>query len=210
VIALEDKLAKSRKSIVDVDLLLPAYSLAISLRENAFAPLSKLTTRINNSVKSSDTLDSTDDAVKTLVRKIQGTRASAKLSDEEIQKLAAEGKEVNQNSANQMDYDSRLENFFKLIKLLEQIPQYNPNEEELKVSTLMKKYDDLKQKNDAVLAATIPLSNARIARDTVLYAALTGLVDIAGDTKLYIKSLFGADSPQYKQVAKLTFKSLAV
>ena len=32
------------------------------------------------------------------------------------------------------------------------------------------------------------------------------MVDIALDTKTYIKSLYGATSPQYKQVSKLEFK----
>ena len=45
-----------------------------------------------------------------------------------------------------------------------------------------------------------PLSNARISRNDILYKANTGLVDIALDTKTYIKSLYGATSPQYKQV----------
>ena len=51
-----------------------------------------------------------DESVKTLVRKLQGTRATAKISEEDKQKLSAEGKEVNQISASQMGYDNRLEN----------------------------------------------------------------------------------------------------
>ena len=60
----------------------------------------------------------------------------------------------------------------------------------------------------SVLAATVPLSNARIARNEVLYKEKTGLVDTAFDVKVYIKSLFGASSPQYKQISKLAFKAL--
>lgn len=149
-----------------------------------------------------------DESVKTLVRKLQGTRATAKISEEDKQKLATEGKEVNQISASQMGYDNRLENFYKLIMLLTSIPQYNPNEEDLKISTLTAIYEDLKAKNSAVVDAYTPLSNARIARNKVMYTPLTGLVDIASDAKTYIKSVFGASSPQYKQVTKLEFKSL--
>ena len=53
--------------------------------------------------------------------------------------------------------------------------------------------------------STTPLSNKRIARDEVLYADGTGLVDLAGLVKKYIKSLFGADSPQYEQISGLKF-----
>jgi len=108
-----------------------------------------------------------------------------------------------------MGYDNRVENLYKLLMLLNSIPQYNPNEEELKISTLTALYEDLKAKNTAVVETTTPLSNSRIARNDVMYKPLSGLVDIAFDSKVYIKSVFGPSSPQYKQVSKLEFKSLA-
>lgn len=33
----------------------------------------------------------------------------------------------------------------------------------------------------------------------------TGLVDIVDDVKKYVKSLFGASTPQYKQISGLKF-----
>jgi hypothetical protein len=39
-----------------------------------------------------------------------------------------------------------------------------------------------------------------------LYADGTGLVDLALLVKKYIKSLFGADSPQYEQISGLKFR----
>jgi hypothetical protein len=207
--ALEAILINAKQAIVDIDNALPAYTNAVSARESAFAPLGKLITRVNSAIKATDTTENVDESVKTLVRKLQGTRASAKISDEEKTALEAEGKEVNQISASQMGYDNRLENFYKLIMLLKSIPQYNPNEVEFKIATLTALYEDLKQKNTAVVDATTPLSNARIARNDAMYKSLTGLVDCAYDAKVYIKSLFGPSSAQYKQVSKLEFKSLA-
>lgn len=192
-----------------MDTLSPAYTNAVSARESAFAPLGKTITRVNNAIKATDTTENVDESVKTLVRKLQDTRATAKISEEDKQNLAAEGKEVNQISASQMGYDNRLENLYKLIMLLTSIPQYNPNEEELKISTLTALYEDLKAKNMAVINTTTPLSNARIARNEIMYEPLSGLVDISFDSKVYIKSVFGPSSPQYKQVSKLEFKSLA-
>ena len=207
--ALEVILANAKRSLIDIDTVFPAYTNAVSARESAFAPLSKIITRVNNAIKATDTTEQVDESVKTLVRKLQGTRASAKISDEDKKQLAAEGKEVNQISASQMGYDNRLENLYKLIMLLSSIPQYNPNEEELKISTLRALYEDLKAKNMAVINTTTPLSNARIARNEIMYEPLSGLVDISFDSKVYIKSVFGSSSPQYKQVSKLEFKSLA-
>ena len=209
IVAIEAILANAKQSLIDIDTLFPAYTNAVSAREFAFAPLSKIITRVNNAIKATDTTELVDDSVKTLVRKLQGTRASAKISEEDKKLLAADGKEVNQISASQMGYDNRVENLYKLLMLLNSIPQYNPNEEELKISTLTTLYEDLKTKNTAVIETTTPLSNSRIARNELLYKPLSGLVDISFDTKVYIKSVFGPSSPQYKQVSKLEFKSLA-
>ena len=119
--------------------------------------------------------------------------------------MEAEGKEVNQISAAQLSYDSKLENLDKLIMLLTSVPLYSPNEEDLKVESLKTLYSQFKALNNDVLTATIQLSNARISRNDILYKPLTGLVDIAFDAKVYIKSVFGATSPQFKQVSKLSF-----
>ena len=99
IVALELILANAKQSLIDIDTLFPAYTNAVSAREFAFAPLIKIITRVNNAIKATDTTELVDNSVKTLVRKLQGTRASAKISVEEKTQLAAEGKEVNQISA---------------------------------------------------------------------------------------------------------------
>lgn len=69
-----------------------------------------------------------DKSARTLVRKIQGTRATAKKTKEEIATAKVEGKETKEISSSQMSYDSRLDNFDKLIKLLTIVTLYAPNE----------------------------------------------------------------------------------
>jgi len=206
--ALQALLTASKESLNAVNIAQSAYSNAVAARESAFEPFSKLITRVNNALKASDTTVQVDESAQTIVRKLQGKRASAKLTDEEKKALEAEGKEVNQISAAQMSYDSRIENLDKLIMLLSSVPLYNPNEEDLKVESLTTLYTELKTKNTDVLTATIQLSNARISRNEILYKPLTGLVDIAFDTKLYIKSVFGATSPYFKQISKIEFKTV--
>lgn len=203
--ALQTLHTASKESLNAVNIAQSAYSNAVSARESAFEPFSKLITRVNNALKASDTTVQVDESAETIVRKLQGRRASAKITDEEKKALEAEGKEVNQISATQLSYDSRLENFDKLIMLLSSVPLYNPNEEDLKVTSLTTYYNELKAKNTDVLVPTVQLSNARISRNEILYKPLTGLVDTASDFKVYIKSVFGATSPQYKQISKLKF-----
>ena len=205
--ALQALSTSAKNSINAVNAALPAYSNAVSAREAAFEPLSKLITRVNNALKATDTTQQVDESAKTLVRKIQGARASDKATEAEKSTAQAEGKEIKEISSSQMSYDNRLDNFDKLIKLLASVALYAPNEADLKVATLTTLYNDLKTKNTAVITASTPLSNARIARNAILYNPNTGLVDIALAAKTYIKSLYGATSPQYKQVSKLEFKS---
>lgn len=208
VTALQTLSTSAKAAINAVNAALPAYSNAVAARETGFEPLSKLITRVMNALKATDTTEQVDESARTLVRKIQGSRATAKKTDEEKKALVAEGKETKEISSSQMSYDSRLDNFDKLIKLLTSVTLYAPNEADLKVTALTTVYNDLKAKNAAVVTATTPLSNARISRNDILYKANTGLVDIALDTKTYIKSLYGATSPQYKQISKLEFKAI--
>jgi len=63
----------------------------------------------------------------------------------------------------------------------------------------------MKVANTAAIGTNTVLSNARIERDKVLYKPETGLVDIVDDVKKYVKSLFGASTPQYKQISGLKF-----
>ena len=205
--ALNTQLATAKAAIAAVNSAEPAYKNAVSARDAAFAPLGKLITRINNALKASDTTVQEDESALTLVRKLQGRRATAKKTEDEKKALAAEGKEVVEISSSQMSFDSRLENFDRLIKLLSSIPAYAPNEAELKVAALTALYNDLKAKNMAVINAEIPLSTARIARNEILYKQNAGIVDITVDVKNYVKSVFGATSPQYKLISNLKFTS---
>ena len=205
--ALNTQLATAKAAIAAVNSAEPAYKNAVSARDAAFAPLGKLITRINNALKASDTTVQEDESALTLVRKLQGRRATAKKTEDEKKALAAEGKEVVEISSSQMSFDSRLDNFDKLIKLLSSIPAYAPNEADLKVEALTALYNDLKAKNMAVINAETPLSTARIARNEVLYKQNTGIVDITVDVKNYVKSVFGATSPQYKLISNLKFTS---
>ena len=195
----------AKNSLTTVNALTPAWKNAVSARVTAFKPFDKLITRVNNALKASDTTQEVDDSAKTIVRKLQGRRATAKATEEEKKVAADAGKEIVEISISQMSYDSRLDNFDKLIKLLSSVAAYAPNEADLKIIALTALYTDLKAKNLAVINAETPLNNARIARNDVMYKDNVGLVDVAIDVKTYIKSVYGATSPQYKTVSSLKF-----
>ncbi|WP_445749906.1 hypothetical protein [Polaribacter sp.] len=85
-------------------------------------------------------------------------------------------------------------------------PSYTPNEIELQVATVQAKITELIYKNTSVAAAYANVSNARIARNEILYNPTTGLVETSKDVKNYIKAIFGASSPQYGQVKGIAFR----
>lgn len=203
--ALNTLLAAAKSAINAVSAAEPAHKLATDARDAAFKPLSPLVTKVINALKATDTTAQVDESAQTLVRKLQGRRATPKQTEEAKKAAEASGKPIVEISSSQMSFDSRIDNFDKLIKLLTSVPQYAPNEAELKVAALTGVLTDLKAKNLAVTTAEVPLNNARIARNDVLYKANTGLVDIALDIKTYIKSVYGATSPQYKKISKIKF-----
>lgn len=206
--ALNTLKTKADGAMTQVNITMGANNTAIAAREGAFNPLSKLTTRVLNSLQSTDASQPVIGSAETLIRKIQGRRATPKKSDEELAASETEGAESKQVSSSQMSFDNRVENFDRLIQLLVPIQEYAPNEEELKIVMLTSHHQLLRVTNAAAIDATTNLDNARIARNEVLYTPNTGLVPVANSVKLYVKSLFGATSAQYKQVSAIKFTSL--
>jgi hypothetical protein len=203
--ALQTQLDSANTCIADVKSLTPAYKNAVTARRLAFKPFDELITRVNNALKASDTPTEFDESAQTLVRKLKGTRAKPKKTEDQKKAMVDAGKELIEISTSQMSYDNRIDNFDKLIKLISSVPQYAPNETDLKIESLTAVYNDLKSRNLSVIIAESPINSARILRNDIMYKDITGLIDIASDVKTYVKSVFGATSPQYKQVSGLKF-----
>jgi hypothetical protein len=205
--ALNTLKTKADAAMANVNTMQGAYSTAIAAREKAFEPMSKLSTRIINSLRSTDAPKQVIKSAEALVRKLQGQRATPKKTTEELAASEAEGTTIKQVSSSQMGFDNRINNFDALIQLLITIPEYAPNEADLKTATLTTYLQSLQASNATAVGAETNLANARIARNEVLYLPSAGLVDVAAAVKLYVKSVFGATSAQYKQVSALTFKA---
>jgi hypothetical protein len=202
--ALNTQLAAANAALQAVKVAKTAYDNATNARELAFKPLKPLSTKVVNALAATEATAQTVDDVKSTNNKIQGKRAKA-VEKPNAKSLAAGAAPVKTASTSQQSYDKLIDHFAQLIATLTAEPKYLPNENELKVATLNTLLTDLRAKNTAVISATTALSNARIARDKALYGETTGILDVAQDVKQYVKSLFGASSPQYKQVSKLKF-----
>ncbi|OFY26396.1 MAG: hypothetical protein A2275_05260 [Bacteroidetes bacterium RIFOXYA12_FULL_35_11] len=212
-------IATAKTTLEDLKEKFTNYTKAVDAREELFEPLSKFVTRLMNSLASSDAPEKTTEDAKTISRKIEGQRATKKSKNaldafiESTHKVSADienttnpaevaHKEI---SASQMSFDNRVDNFEKLVSLLASETGFAPNEADLKVTALNVKLSDLKAKNSAVVSCFAKLSKSRIERNKILYDEKKGLYEVAMEIKAYIKSVFGATSPEYKQVSKIKF-----
>lgn len=183
-----------------------AFDNATDARRDFFADIKKLGTKVVNALIVSGVADSIVEGAKTINRKLQGQRATP--LPEPIK--AEDGVDITPKtiSASQQGFDSLVEHVTGLLELVSSQPEYNPNEEELKVASLQTYLAGLKTTNTNVINANTTWSNDRIERNRQLYAEKLGVVDTCLSVKSYIKSAFGATSPQYKQVGGLGFKKI--
>lgn len=196
-------LTNAQQAINAVNVKNTAYNNAVNDRMLAFKPLKPLATRIINSLNATDATDEVVKDAKAINRKIQGQRAKAIEAPTNPNTPAP-----NTISTSQQSYDQQIEHLDKLVILLQSEASYLPNEADLNVASIDNLKNDLKAKNDAVTSSYTDISNTRIARNEILYKSKTGLYDIALDVKQYVKSIFGASSPQYKQISGVKFTPL--
>ena len=105
----------SQNALNSVNTALPVYQKAIAAREIAFKPLRSLITRVMNALRAANPSAELINNATTLVRKLQGRRASARLTEEERQELRSQGKEINEISSSQLSFDNRIDNLDKLV-----------------------------------------------------------------------------------------------
>jgi hypothetical protein len=189
-----------------VDSFLPVNMNAKNNRSIAFDGLEKLTTRIANSFRSIVTNEPAREHVRSLINLIQKGRVNPKKTKATENGTTEDPTKVKEFTSHKSGYDKQLDNLYKLIQFLASFPLYKPNEADLTVAGLSALYSDLTAKNQAVTDTQIQLDNARMNRETVLYKTDTGLVQLCDESKSYIKSVFGANSPEYRQVSKLKFR----
>ena len=174
---------------------------AITLRQSAFENLKSICTKIINHLGILGLPQGTIDQAKSLNRLIQGGQKKTTTPPEE-------GKEEPKTvSTSRQSYTQQADNFGILLQLLSTIPTYNPNEDDLKLTNLNTYKDSLISSTQAVDQTEAELNNKLIERDNILYMDGTGLYSIAQNVKKYVKSLYGAGSPEYINVSSIEFTS---
>ncbi len=187
-----------------------AWKNATNDRELAFEHLKGLSTRLVNTLIAVGANEQTVKDFKTLNAKVQGSRIN------KIKPVtAADPNEAGTTdptvpgtktvSVSQQSFDNLIEHYDKIITLLGSIPQYIPAEPNLNVSALQGMLANLQTLNTAAYTSYTKVTNARIARNKLLYQNPDAVLVLARAVKAYIKGKFGATSPEYAQISAIKF-----
>lgn len=181
------------------------FKKAISERNYLFTGFDSLITRTINALRISGASEQTINQAEVFVRDLRGGRASDKPKEEDLAEDKENGGEGRQITLHNSTIDSKIENFRKYVLFLSMVDQYNPNEEDLTINALTNKLAVLKTANDNYNSAEAALDASRWQRNLLLYTPISGVYDIASGVKLYVKSAFGASSPEYKSISNINF-----
>lgn len=174
----------------------PLYKNAVALRQTNTKPLSKLTTRIANSFRASKASEADISNVDSMAKVIRGMRNKS---------INPEKESSDSISTSRMSYDNRTANFDAMISYLEAHPDYEPNEDDIKIPAL-KLFNRLQKEQNANVNHTAnQLLTAREARNKALYDPTEGILILAPKIKNYLKSLGEAGKPYYKLAVRLKF-----
>ena len=199
IAAMQTKFTATDAAINTLSKTKQPFEDTINTRQEVFAAMKKRVTRVVNAFKTQE--ETTDRQYKdamTTVHKIRGERAK---------KLDPESE--NSISVSQQSFDQLYDHFRDFVNFITGFSFYTPNETELQTEALLAMLQDLRTKNKAVTTASVPYKKALNARNKIMYAVKTGLVDVAIESKDYVKSAFegGAKSPEYALVKGINFKN---
>lgn len=194
-------LTNANASLTDIIAKNVIYNNKVNERLAAFSNLHSLGTRLVNALEITDAASEKVKDAKGFNRKLQGKRAGSAIVNTDPNHPAP-----TTISASQQSYDQQIQHFAGLIATIQSETSYAPNETDLKMVALLAKQADLIAKNNAVALAYTTISYSRITRNTTLYGTDTGLMDTAAEVKKYIKTIFGATSPQFALVKGIAFK----
>jgi hypothetical protein len=184
----------------------------INARQQAFAPIPGIGTRILNVLMASDASPQRIEDVKAYRDKLRSKRPgkTAKPEDSTNSVKSAGRKDslgdAPRKTVSYLDYESRVRNFRSIIDLAAMETRYKANEPEFSITSLNALVASLGAVNEAVNHARTAYGNARAARKAALYSD-AGLAGASKRVKKYILFACGAKSEQYRRVSGVTVKS---
>ena len=199
IVSLQTLYTTASAKLTEVEDKRHANKNAIALRQTAFENLKPTCTKIINHLDILGLTQGTLDQAKSLNRVIQGGQKKTTTPPDE------NGETGNTVSTSRQSYTQMADNFGTLLQLLATLPTYDPNEDDLKLTNLTTYQASLMSATQSVDQTEAELNIKLIERDNILYADGTGLYTVAQNVKKYVKSLYGATSPEYANVSNIEF-----
>lgn len=201
IVNLNTLYTNSLNSVTEVEEKRNSNKNSIHARQQAYLNLKSTCTRIINQLEILGLSDGVLAQAKSLNNLIQGSKKKKKEVDQ------VTGEEKKTASTSRQSYTQLADNFSKILQLLAIIPTYNPNLEELKLVNLTTYHIALVESTKNVDITEAELNTKLIERNNILYKNGTGLYTIAQNVKKYVKSIYGATSPEYSNISKIKFTS---
>ena len=185
-------------TISQINSKIPSYRNAVANREVAIEKLGRTSTKVLNFSKSLNITATDKENILSQVKKIRGHA--------KIKAVNPETSEASGISTSQMSYDSRIANLSLLINFVASHPEYQPNENEIKIANLQTYQQELSTLSSLVNSAGNELITARLNRNNAMYLTENNILKSMNETKAYLKSLGQAAQPYYKAFVKLKFR----
>lgn len=217
---LQSKRSDIKTVLEKIDMVESKQKDAIYIRQKLFGMLDHNASKIIFALRSSDVDEKIVNEAAGISKKILGSSKPKKKEapplegNEVVFNSDAEPGEIvmteNENTAkvrstSQRSYDKRLGNYSKLCSILAGITNYQPNEPELQLVNLLDLKTKIEDANTNVIQLSKSLSDARIARDELLYNGVNNVGEIVKKVKNYIKSIYGGNNDNSKLISKIKF-----
>lgn len=201
--SMEGVFINAQNTIQTVHAARTLFIVAVNERQLAFEGMETLATRIINALSVSVVDQRIVKDARTILNKIRGIAPTPQTNDNQS------GQEIARASSNsQRSYDKLIDHFAAYLEILRQTPAYMPNEADLSTPQLETYLENLRAKNTAVINGYTSYSQAMLERDRALYDAENAIIPLAKMVKKYVRSVFGAASPQYNQVRGIEFRTV--
>ena len=180
-----------------VNALLAPYTLAVDNRESLFSMLNKKVTKLHNVLKTTEGINKLQlEDFMTVARRIKGKRLSKINPDEG----------TTHHSTSHLSFAQRTNNFDILISFLINTPNYNPNEIEYQIDSLLQYKSQMLQATELVNTTYIALNNARSLKNDIMYRSQNNLVETFNKAKAYLLTIIDTESVQHKAISNIVFK----
>lgn len=193
--ALNVLLVNATESLAKVKAAKTEYDNLTNDREVMFRDLPKLAASVILTLSASGASDETLNDARVFFRLINGRRATDRppvaSADEELKKRPKFG---------QRSYVSLADHFSRLVQAATVDPNYMANEPHLSKEGLKSILEKMNGLNSEVAQVKVTLSNARIARNEILYTSPSSVYEVFRLGKKYVRAIFGLNSEQYRQM----------